>query len=62
MAPKALRLSLLLDHPVYDCTYLALAMAREAPVIPADRRFVSAAGKVAEAAPFVRLLTESASH
>ena len=62
LAPKALRLSFLLDHPVYDCTYLALAMNREVPVITADRRFVSAAGKVAEAAPFVRLLTDSAAH
>ncbi|MBU3032254.1 type II toxin-antitoxin system VapC family toxin [Paracoccus sp. XHP0099] len=62
LAPRALQLSLLLDHPVYDCTYLALAIRREVPVVTADRRFVRAAAAVPEAAPFVRLLAESAAH
>lgn len=54
---RALELARLLDHPVYDCTYLALAIAIERPVITADRRFVAAAGRSAEAAPFVQLLS-----
>lgn len=53
---RALELARLLDHPVYDCTYLALAITIERPVITADRRFAAAASRSAEAAPFVQLL------
>lgn len=53
---RALELARLLDHSVYDCTYLALAVALERPVVTADRRFAAAAGRSAEAAPFVQLL------
>ena len=42
LVAQAFRLARLLDHPVYDCVYLALAMEVGAPVITADRRFVSA--------------------
>lgn len=59
---RALQLSLLLDHPVYDCTYLALAIHHTVPVVTADRRFVQAAARIPEAAPFVRLLPVAASH
>ena len=38
----ALRLALALDHPVYDCIYLALAHRIGARVVTADRRFVTA--------------------
>ena len=38
----ALRISLDLKHPVYDCVYLALALQLEVPLITADRRLVSA--------------------
>jgi predicted nucleic acid-binding protein len=38
MAPAA-RLAGDLDHPVYDCLYLALAIQEQRPVITADRRF-----------------------
>ena len=31
-----------LDHPVYDCLYLALAQAEELPVVTADQRLLSA--------------------
>jgi predicted nucleic acid-binding protein len=31
-----------LDHPVYDCLYLALVEAEDAPLITADRRLVDA--------------------
>jgi predicted nucleic acid-binding protein len=33
-----------LDHPVYDCFYLALAEAEDAPMVTADRRLVAALG------------------
>ena len=34
---QAYRLACLLEHPVYDCVFLALAMERRAPVVTADR-------------------------
>jgi predicted nucleic acid-binding protein len=37
----AARLAGDLDHPVYDCLYLALALQEQRPVITADRRFHS---------------------
>jgi predicted nucleic acid-binding protein len=37
----AARLAHDLDHPVYDCLYLALALQEQRPVITADRRFYS---------------------
>ncbi len=38
----AVRPALALDHPVYDCVYLALAHRIGATVVTADRRFMSA--------------------
>jgi predicted nucleic acid-binding protein len=38
----AARLADDLDHPVYDCMYLALALQEQRPVITADRRFFGA--------------------
>jgi predicted nucleic acid-binding protein len=55
LRPLALRAAALareLDHPLYDCLYLALAEAEDAPLVTADRRLVAAvrgtalAGKV----------------
>lgn len=34
-------LALRLQHPFYDCLYLALAVAEDAPLVTADRKFVS---------------------
>lgn len=39
LAAAAARLAVDLDHPVYDCFYLALAVQEQYPVITADRRF-----------------------
>src|ERR687898_3520775 len=33
-----------LDHPVYDCLYLALAQAENVSLVTADRRLVAALG------------------
>lgn len=40
LTARALELALELDHPVYDCVYLALALERDARLVTADRRFV----------------------
>lgn len=53
LGPEAFRLARLLDHPVYDCLYLALAMDVGAPVVTADTRFVAAASRDAASAPLV---------
>ena len=42
VSADAVRLALALDHPVYDCMYLALAYRMGATVVTADRRFVAA--------------------
>ena len=43
LAPEAVALADRLQHSVYDCFYLALAMAEAAPLVTADREFVSVA-------------------
>ena len=53
---QAYRLARLLEHPVYDCVYLALALERQAPVVTADRRFVASASRDPDTAVFVRTL------
>ncbi|MBB3264364.1 putative nucleic acid-binding protein [Azospirillum sp. OGB3] len=35
---QALRIARQLDHPVYDCAYLALAESRGAPLVTLDKR------------------------
>ncbi len=42
VSADAVRLALVLDHPVYDCMYLALAHRIGATVVTADRQFVTA--------------------
>ena len=41
VSADAVRLALGLDHPVYDCVYLALAHRIGAVVLTANRRFVT---------------------
>jgi predicted nucleic acid-binding protein len=41
LAPRALAIARALDHPVYDCLYLALAEARQARLVTADMRFLT---------------------
>ena len=36
---RAARIALEIDHPIYDCLYLACAEATDSTVITADRRF-----------------------
>ena len=39
LAASSARLALDPDHPVYDCSYLALAIQQQYPVVTADARF-----------------------
>jgi predicted nucleic acid-binding protein len=39
LAERALAIAEELRHPAYDCFYLALAEAKEARLVTADRRF-----------------------
>lgn len=39
---RALELALALQHPIYDCIYLALAERTDRTLITADRRFIKA--------------------
>jgi len=43
---RALDLALALDHPVYDCLYVATAVAHEAALATADRQLARAARTV----------------
>jgi len=49
LALKALALALELGHPIYDCTYLALALAEKLPFVTADTRFLRVAQQSAYA-------------
>ena len=51
----ALKLATEIDHPVYDCLYLALALHYATEVVTADRRFAAAVARSAHAGR-VRLL------
>lgn len=47
LVPRAFELARRLDHPVYDCLYLALAEQRDATLVTADKRFGTAAASLA---------------
>jgi predicted nucleic acid-binding protein len=40
LLPRAMDLARRLDHPVYDCVYLALAEREEASFVTADQRLL----------------------
>lgn len=44
----AIRLAIDLDHPAYDCVYLALAVANDWPFVTADTRLIRRVRQVAE--------------
>ncbi len=41
---QALQIALALQHPVYDCMYLACAQLEAAPLVTDDQRFIRAVG------------------
>jgi len=53
---SALTLATEIDHSVYDCLYLALALHHDTHVVTADRPFHAAAERLAKTAGRVRLL------
>ena len=55
IGPDAVRLSLALDRPVYDCVYLALAHRLGATLVTADARFVNALAATEHGAVVVAL-------
>ena len=40
LAERGMTIAIQLDHAAYDCFYLALAEARDAPLVTADRRLL----------------------
>jgi predicted nucleic acid-binding protein len=44
---EALEIAISLNHPIYDCFYLALARRERAPLVTADRRLAAAAQALA---------------
>src|SRR6202008_4382298 len=56
LVPQALEFATRIQHPVYDCLYLALAVREDTHVVTADRRFVTACSKDKDLASRVRLL------
>jgi predicted nucleic acid-binding protein len=59
LVADALRLAVLLAHPIYDCLYLALSLQTRAPLVTADRHFATAVGRHAELAARVLLLDDA---
>ena len=52
---RALDLALALEHPIYDCVYLALAERTDRRLITADRRFIKALSGTEHAARLLAL-------
>jgi predicted nucleic acid-binding protein len=51
----ATRLAVALDHPAYDCTYLALAQVLSCPLVTADERLRRKALSIEAAPEVIRL-------
>lgn len=47
LAVDAAAAAIALDHPVYDCFYLALAVQRDCQLITADRRLIARVARTA---------------
>lgn len=56
LAEEALLLALSMEHPVYDCFYLALALRRDVLLITADGRFTDAVLRHGEYSGHIRRL------
>ena len=48
LAPRAAAIAAALDHPIYDCFYLALAEREHAPLVTADKRLLETASRMKE--------------
>ena len=45
LAPRAFEFAAEMDHPIYDCFYLALAERERCPLVTADKKLLAAAKK-----------------
>jgi predicted nucleic acid-binding protein len=46
LAPRAIAIATALNHPIYDCFYLALAERERAPLVTADSKLLEAAARL----------------
>ena len=46
LAPRAVAIAIELEHPIYDCFYLALAERERVPLVSADARLLAKAKKL----------------
>jgi predicted nucleic acid-binding protein len=60
LAPRAGEIALAIDHPAYDCFYLALSEAEDAPLVTADRRLIAKVAGTPFAARTVHLSAAAA--
>jgi predicted nucleic acid-binding protein len=58
LAARALSIATAIDHPIYDCAYLALAEHRRIPLVTADGRFLSAVRRHGLSEPRLLALSE----
>ncbi|MBB6123182.1 type II toxin-antitoxin system VapC family toxin [Sphingobium subterraneum] len=59
---RALEISLTLDHPMYDCVFVALAESRDTKLVTADRRLITRCEKTEFASLITGLETEASQH
>lgn len=60
LVAHALTIAHHLDHPIYDCFYLALAESLRVPLVSADKRFVTTVRRGRMRTAEVKLLNEFA--
>ncbi len=52
---RASQISFAIDHPIYDCLYLAAAEATDSPLITADKRLITKVGDQLPDAPVLHI-------
>jgi predicted nucleic acid-binding protein len=52
----AMHYAIMLDHPVYDCLYIAAAIQNDTVLVTADRKFVAVASRYEAISAHIRIL------